>query len=183
MARQRRGGSTATSGGAGRDGAAARRQSGEIVRFASLPTRRSSPTSRPEAATSARESSPTTRFSTTPSHQYQCTTTAPPLSIAATARHRGHRAFTAMTTKAPHPLVHAQISDKDVVTSIGDDGVVDIDSSVSLETTCYAMKELVSMGLVHIIGISNTICRAWLRSTARCWRSLSSGGVCSVVWW
>jgi len=40
------------------------------------------------------------------------------------------------------------------MTSIGDDGVVDIDSSISLETTCYAMKELVSMGLVRSIGIS-----------------------------
>jgi hypothetical protein len=48
-------------------------------------------------------SSPTTRFSTTPSHQYQCTTIAPPLSIAAIALRRGHRAFTTMTTKAPHP--------------------------------------------------------------------------------
>ncbi|KAG0548984.1 hypothetical protein BDA96_01G215300 [Sorghum bicolor] len=55
MARQRRGGSTATLGGTGRDGAGARRQGGEIVGFASSRTMTSSTTSRPEAATSARE--------------------------------------------------------------------------------------------------------------------------------
>ncbi|KAG0523938.1 hypothetical protein BDA96_07G166400 [Sorghum bicolor] len=55
MARLRRGGSTATSGGAGRDDTAARRQGSEIVGFVSSPTRTSSTTSRPEAATSSRE--------------------------------------------------------------------------------------------------------------------------------
>ncbi|XP_066372660.1 NADP-dependent D-sorbitol-6-phosphate dehydrogenase-like isoform X1 [Miscanthus floridulus] len=67
--------------------------------------------------------------------------------------------------------------------ALGDDGVLDIDSTISLETTWHAMEELVSMGLVRSIGISNTICRAWLRNTARRRCSLSSGGVCSVTQW
>jgi len=37
--------------------------------------------------------------------------------------------------------------------ALGDDGVLDIDSTISLETTWHAMEELVSMGLVHNIGI------------------------------
>jgi aldehyde reductase len=37
--------------------------------------------------------------------------------------------------------------------SLGDNGVLDIDSTISLETTWHAMEELVSMGLVCSIGI------------------------------
>ncbi|XP_071926969.1 NADP-dependent D-sorbitol-6-phosphate dehydrogenase-like isoform X2 [Coffea arabica] len=39
--------------------------------------------------------------------------------------------------------------------AIGEDGFLDIDTTVSLETTWHAMEDLVSMGLVRSIGISN----------------------------
>ncbi|RXH92986.1 hypothetical protein DVH24_013562 [Malus domestica] len=39
--------------------------------------------------------------------------------------------------------------------ALDDDGVLEIDTTVSLETTWHAMEELVSMGLVRSIGISN----------------------------
>ncbi|CAL5378337.1 unnamed protein product [Camellia sinensis] len=38
---------------------------------------------------------------------------------------------------------------------LGEDGVLDIDTTISLETTWHAMEDLVSMGLVRHIGISN----------------------------
>ncbi|XLR13502.1 hypothetical protein S83_041440 [Arachis hypogaea] len=39
--------------------------------------------------------------------------------------------------------------------ALGEDGVLDIDTTISLETTWRAMEDLVSMGLVRSIGISN----------------------------
>ncbi|CBI37980.3 hypothetical protein VitviT2T_002989 [Vitis vinifera] len=39
--------------------------------------------------------------------------------------------------------------------ALDEDGVLDIDTTISLETTWHAMEELVSMGLVRSIGISN----------------------------
>lgn len=37
--------------------------------------------------------------------------------------------------------------------AIGEDGVLDIDTTVSLESTWHAMEDLVSTGLVRSIGI------------------------------
>ncbi|CAN6697400.1 unnamed protein product [Malus baccata var. baccata] len=39
--------------------------------------------------------------------------------------------------------------------ALDEDGVLEIDTTISLETTWHAMEELVSMGLVRSIGISN----------------------------
>lgn len=39
--------------------------------------------------------------------------------------------------------------------ALGEDGVLDIDTTISLESTWHNMEELVSMGLVRSIGISN----------------------------
>lgn len=37
--------------------------------------------------------------------------------------------------------------------AMGEDGILDIDTTISLETTWHAMENLVSMGLVRSIGI------------------------------
>ncbi|MBA0631075.1 hypothetical protein Godav_003105 [Gossypium davidsonii] len=41
------------------------------------------------------------------------------------------------------------------LTPLDEDGVLDIETNISLETTWHAMEDLVSMGLVRSIGISN----------------------------
>uniref|UniRef100_A0A5B7B6J2 Putative NADP-dependent D-sorbitol-6-phosphate dehydrogenase-like n=1 Tax=Davidia involucrata TaxID=16924 RepID=A0A5B7B6J2_DAVIN len=57
-------------------------------------------------------------------------------------------------------LVHFPIATKHTgvgttSSALGEDGVLDINTTISLETTWHAMEELVSMGLVRSIGISN----------------------------
>lgn len=57
-------------------------------------------------------------------------------------------------------LVHFPIATKHTGvgttgSALDEDGVLDIDTTISLETTWHAMEELVSMGLVRSIGISN----------------------------
>ncbi|KAK3195342.1 hypothetical protein Dsin_026652 [Dipteronia sinensis] len=56
-------------------------------------------------------------------------------------------------------LVHFPIASTHIVGTTGNtydgDGVLDIDTTISLETTWHDMESLVSMGLVRSIGISN----------------------------
>ncbi|KAF4375407.1 hypothetical protein F8388_024066, partial [Cannabis sativa] len=57
-------------------------------------------------------------------------------------------------------LVHFPVATKHTgvgttKTTLDEDGVLEIDTTISLETTWHAMEELVSMGLVRSIGISN----------------------------
>ncbi|CAK9175679.1 unnamed protein product [Ilex paraguariensis] len=57
-------------------------------------------------------------------------------------------------------LVHFPIATKHTgvgttASALGEDGVLDIDTTISLESTWHAMEELVSLGLVRSIGISN----------------------------
>ncbi|XP_055815626.1 NADP-dependent D-sorbitol-6-phosphate dehydrogenase-like [Solanum dulcamara] len=57
-------------------------------------------------------------------------------------------------------LVHFPVATKHTgvgttSSALGEDGVLDIDTTISLETTWHAMENLVSLGLVRSIGISN----------------------------
>lgn len=57
-------------------------------------------------------------------------------------------------------LIHFPVATKHTgvgttASALGDDGVLDIDTTITLETTWHAMEDLVSMGLVRSIGISN----------------------------
>ncbi|KAA0049676.1 NADP-dependent D-sorbitol-6-phosphate dehydrogenase-like [Cucumis melo var. makuwa] len=57
-------------------------------------------------------------------------------------------------------LVHFPIATKhtgvgNTSSALGKDGMLDIDTTISLETTWHAMEDLVSAGLVRSIGISN----------------------------
>ncbi|KAK2665458.1 hypothetical protein Ddye_004032 [Dipteronia dyeriana] len=57
-------------------------------------------------------------------------------------------------------LVHFPVSTKhtgvgETGSSLDEDGVLEIDTTISLETTWHAMEDLVSVGLVRSIGISN----------------------------
>ena len=53
----------------------------------------------------------------------------------------------------PHSgfTLHAGVGTTD--SALGEDGVLDIDTTISLETTWHAMEDLVSKGLVRSIGI------------------------------
>ncbi|XP_008231904.1 PREDICTED: NADP-dependent D-sorbitol-6-phosphate dehydrogenase-like [Prunus mume] len=58
-------------------------------------------------------------------------------------------------------LVHFPVATKHTgvgatASALDEDGVLEIDTTISLETTWHAMEELVSMGLVRSIGISNS---------------------------
>ncbi|XP_015062710.1 NADP-dependent D-sorbitol-6-phosphate dehydrogenase-like [Solanum pennellii] len=57
-------------------------------------------------------------------------------------------------------LVHFPVATKHTgvgttASALGEDGVLDIDTTISLETTWHGMENLVSLGLVRSIGISN----------------------------
>ncbi|KAG5624892.1 hypothetical protein H5410_010110 [Solanum commersonii] len=57
-------------------------------------------------------------------------------------------------------LVHFPVATKHTgigttSSALGEDGVLDIDTTISLETTWHGMENLVSLGLVRSIGISN----------------------------
>ncbi|XP_068646710.1 NADP-dependent D-sorbitol-6-phosphate dehydrogenase-like [Aristolochia californica] len=57
-------------------------------------------------------------------------------------------------------LVHFPVATKHTgvgttASALDDNGVLDIDTTISLETTWHSMEDLVSMGLVRSIGISN----------------------------
>ncbi|KAF6169486.1 hypothetical protein GIB67_004767 [Kingdonia uniflora] len=57
-------------------------------------------------------------------------------------------------------LVHFPVATKHTgvgatSSAVDEDGVLEIDTTISLETTWHAMEDLVSMGLVRSIGISN----------------------------
>ena len=50
--------------------------------------------------------------------------------------------------------IHAGVGT--TASALDEDGVLEIDTTVSLETTWHAMEDLVSMGLVRSIGIRCT---------------------------
>ncbi|KAI9180047.1 hypothetical protein LWI28_000604 [Acer negundo] len=57
-------------------------------------------------------------------------------------------------------LVHFPVATKhtgvgETGSALDEDGVLEIDTTISLETTWHAMEDLISMGLVRSIGISN----------------------------
>ncbi|TXG64674.1 hypothetical protein EZV62_011668 [Acer yangbiense] len=57
-------------------------------------------------------------------------------------------------------LVHFPVATKhtgvgETDSALDEDGVLEIDTTISLETTWHAMEDLISMGLVRSIGISN----------------------------
>lgn len=54
--------------------------------------------------------------------------------------------------------MHPHIGVGTTNSALDEDGVLDIDTTISLETTWHAMEDLVSMGLVRSIGIRCTDC-------------------------